>query len=68
MAGKVVLCFGESSIASLIASDVVNASRGVGVIVAVGPSSSVQPCDGMPCFQVDYELGLQMLSYIATSK
>ncbi|KAJ8632445.1 hypothetical protein MRB53_025781 [Persea americana] len=67
MAGKVVLCFGVTSGASLIASDAVNASGGVGVIIAKSPSA-ILPCDELPCFEVDYEVGTQILSYIGSSK
>lgn len=67
MAGKVVLCFGITSDASLIASDAVNASGGVGVIIAKSPST-IRPCDELPCFEVDYEVGTQILSYIGSSK
>ncbi|XXG76179.1 hypothetical protein AAC387_Pa08g0589 [Persea americana] len=67
MAGKVVLCFGITSDASLIASDAINASGGVGVIIAKSPST-IRPCDELPCFKVDYEVGTQILSYIGSSK
>ncbi|RWR87690.1 subtilisin-like protein protease SBT3.9 isoform X1 [Cinnamomum micranthum f. kanehirae] len=67
MAGKVVLCFGSTSYASLIASDAVNASGGVGLVIAKSPGI-IRPWDELPVFEVDYEVGKQILSYIGSSK
>ncbi|RWR80841.1 subtilisin-like protein protease SBT3.3 [Cinnamomum micranthum f. kanehirae] len=71
MAGKVVLCFastsGSTQNTSLNASSVVKAAGGLGVIVARNPSH-VSLCDDFPCIEVDFNIGIQILTYIRASR
>ncbi|XP_058085389.1 subtilisin-like protease SBT3.6 [Magnolia sinica] len=64
MAGKVVLCFGDG----LNAEYAVKEAGGVGIIFATNPTSSVSPCSELPCIEVDYEIGMQLLYYIRSSR
>lgn len=64
MRGKIVLCFGYATNLSGVKE-----AGGVGVIVAKDPVESMPSCDDdMPCVQVDYEIGTQILYYIRSSR
>ncbi|XXG76257.1 hypothetical protein AAC387_Pa08g0642 [Persea americana] len=64
MRGKIVLCFGYATDLSGVKE-----AGGVGVIVAKDPIESMPSCyDDMPCVQVDYEIGTQILYYIRSSR
>ncbi|XP_051114622.1 subtilisin-like protease SBT3.5 [Andrographis paniculata] len=68
-AGKIVLCFTtiSSPIVTQLASLLVRAAGGVGVIVAKAPSAIAGQCDGVPCAEVDYEVGTSILYYMRSS-
>ncbi|KAJ8632447.1 hypothetical protein MRB53_025783 [Persea americana] len=63
--GKVVLCFAIGSFFDI--TDVVKASGGVGVIIATYPNF-IGACDDLPCIEVDYDVGAQLLSYVRSSR
>ncbi|XP_058085388.1 subtilisin-like protease SBT3.9 [Magnolia sinica] len=65
MPGKVVLCFGGGHWS---AEDAVKEAGGVGLIFARNPTSQVSPCIELPCVEVDYEIGMQLLNYIRSSR
>ncbi|KAJ8650264.1 hypothetical protein MRB53_003287 [Persea americana] len=71
MAGKVVLCFADTSGStqntSLNSSLVVYEAGGLGVIVARNPSH-VSLRDDFPCVEVDFNIGTQILTYIRSSR
>ncbi|XXG76249.1 hypothetical protein AAC387_Pa08g0639 [Persea americana] len=64
MRGKVVLCFGFP----FGASDIVKAAGGVGLIFANYFTYYISPCDDLPCIEVDYDVGAQLLSFIRSSR
>ncbi|XXG76246.1 hypothetical protein AAC387_Pa08g0639 [Persea americana] len=65
MRRKVVLCFGYPY---GNASDIVKAAGGVGLIFANYLTYYISPCDDLPCIEVDYDVGAQLLSYIRSSR
>ncbi|GFP80303.1 subtilisin-like protease sbt3.3 [Phtheirospermum japonicum] len=70
VAGKVVLCFttyDDPSVTSY-ASSLVRAAGGAGVIVAKLSNEITAKCRGLPCAEVDYEVGTQILFYIRSTR
>ncbi|KAB1215626.1 Subtilisin-like protease [Morella rubra] len=69
VAGKVVLCFTSSARSgAVIASAIVRAAGGVGLIISKNPSHILASCDDdFPCIEVDYEIGTRILFYIRST-
>ncbi|KAF5178745.1 Subtilisin-like protease [Thalictrum thalictroides] len=68
-AGKVVLCFSvadEPDIGG--ASIAVSEAGGVGLIYAQFRDNLLSSCKLIPCIQVDYEIGTEILSYIRRAR
>ncbi|PIA49867.1 hypothetical protein AQUCO_01300542v1 [Aquilegia coerulea] len=68
-AGKVVLCFSvadEPDIGG--ASIAVSEAGGVGLIYAQFRDNLLSSCKLIPCIQVDYEIGTEILSYIRKAR
>ncbi|KAJ7965247.1 Subtilisin-like protease [Quillaja saponaria] len=66
--GNVVLCFVLEQAAEDTAWSVREAG-GLGLIVSKNPSKSLQPCpQDFPCAQVSYEIGMQILYYIRSTR
>ncbi|KAL7123565.1 hypothetical protein ACP275_01G113100 [Erythranthe tilingii] len=70
VAGKVVLCFTtvSSPVVTLIASLLVRAAGGVGLIVSKLQNDITGQCRNFPCAEVDYEIGTQILFYIRSNR
>ncbi|KAL3650854.1 hypothetical protein CASFOL_007257 [Castilleja foliolosa] len=70
VAGKVVLCFTTFDTPSVTsyASSLVRVAGGVGVIVAKLSNEITAQCRGLPCAEVDYEVGTQILFYIRSTR
>ncbi|KAL4195377.1 hypothetical protein AMTRI_Chr05g73080 [Amborella trichopoda] len=62
--GKVVLCFAPSTTQ---ASQAVPSAGGIGAIFVQQSNNILTPCTPIPCTQVDYQVGTQILSYIPKS-
>ncbi|KAL4195379.1 hypothetical protein AMTRI_Chr05g73100 [Amborella trichopoda] len=62
--GKVVLCFAPSTTQ---ASQAVASAGGIGAIFVQQSNNILTPCTPIPCTQVDYQVGTQILSYIQKS-
>ncbi|GFP81112.1 4-diphosphocytidyl-2-c-methyl-d-erythritol kinase chloroplastic/chromoplastic [Phtheirospermum japonicum] len=70
VAGKAVLCFttyDDPSVTSY-SSSLVRAAGGAGVIVAKLSNEITAKCRGLPCAEVDYEVGTQILIYIRSTR
>ncbi|XXG76239.1 hypothetical protein AAC387_Pa08g0637 [Persea americana] len=65
MRGKVVLCFALGYYFDT--TDIVKAAGAVGLIIATYPTY-INPCGDLPCVEVDYDVGAQLLSYIRSSR
>ncbi|KAL5833213.1 hypothetical protein ACOSQ3_016887 [Xanthoceras sorbifolium] len=66
-AGKIILCFSKSDtqkIGTATAAVSVQQAGGVGLIFARSHDNGLDVCVLIPCIQVDYEVGTQILSYI----
>ncbi|KAL5551493.1 hypothetical protein UlMin_001669 [Ulmus minor] len=68
--GKVVLCFtSKARRAIIIASRVVKAAGGVGLIVAKHINDNLYPCgNDFPCIEVDFEVGTKIVFYIRSNE
>ncbi|XP_038979859.1 subtilisin-like protease SBT3.9 [Phoenix dactylifera] len=68
--GKVILCFSSLAEDAYISEAAQSVSRagGIGLIFAQTQDSELDPCDGVPCIKVNYEVGTQILSYIRQAK
>ncbi|XXG77542.1 hypothetical protein AAC387_Pa08g1679 [Persea americana] len=68
-AGKVILCFSiESSQTIADAAFAIHAAGGVGVIFAQSTDNLPVSCDLIPCIEVNYEVGTEILSYIRSTR
>ncbi|KAF8413405.1 hypothetical protein HHK36_001387 [Tetracentron sinense] len=68
-AGKIVLCFSIPNKQNIYtASYAVSEAGGVGLIYAKSRDNLLGSCDFVPCIEVDYEVGTQILSYIRNSR
>ncbi|XP_011629200.1 subtilisin-like protease SBT3.9 isoform X2 [Amborella trichopoda] len=62
--GKVVLCFTSMNDQ---AAQAVASAGGIGVIFVQSSDTILSPCKPIPCTEVDYQVGTQILFYIQTS-
>ncbi|GMI66020.1 hypothetical protein like AT1G32960 [Hibiscus trionum] len=68
-AGKIILCFSQSSTQSIFSAAIsVAEAGGVGLIFAQYRADGLDSCHFIPCIKVDYEVGTQILSYIRKSR
>ncbi|KAL8552911.1 hypothetical protein ACS0TY_001550 [Phlomoides rotata] len=69
-AGKIVLCFTTFSTPAItsFATTAVSAGGGVGVIVSKLSLGITGQCGSLPCAEVDYQIGTEILYYIRATK
>lgn len=70
VAGNIVLCFTDLSTPAVtsFASSLVRQAGGAGVIVSKPPNDVAGRCGSLPCAEVDYEVGTNILFYVRSTK